>query len=46
MSDPISRLNAALEGRYAIERELGEGGMARVYLVTTWFEELRQRMGN
>ncbi len=32
MSDPISRLNAALEGRYAIERELGEGGMATVYL--------------
>ncbi len=28
MSDPITRLNAALEGRYAIERELGEGGMA------------------
>ncbi len=23
MSDTISRLNAALEGRYAIERELG-----------------------
>ena len=23
MSDPITRLNAALEGRYAIERELG-----------------------
>ncbi len=22
MSDPITRLNAALEGRYAIEREL------------------------
>ena len=32
MSDPVSRLNAALEGRYAIERELGEGGMATVYL--------------
>ena len=32
MSDPISRLNAALEGRYCIERELGEGGMATVYL--------------
>ena len=27
MSDPVSRLNAALEGRYAIERELGEGSM-------------------
>ena len=24
MSDPVVRLNAALEGRYAIERELGE----------------------
>ena len=32
MSDPVARLNAALEGRYAIERELGEGGMARIYL--------------
>ena len=31
-SDPISRLNAALEGRYHIESELGEGGMATVYL--------------
>ena len=28
MSDPVTRLNAALEGRYTIERELGEGGMA------------------
>ena len=28
MCDPVDRLNAALEGRYAIERELGEGGMA------------------
>ena len=32
LSDPISRLNTALEGRYHIERELGEGGMATVYL--------------
>ena len=32
MPDPITRVNSALEGRYTIERELGEGGMATVYL--------------
>ncbi|MCG6957006.1 MAG: protein kinase [Gemmatimonadetes bacterium] len=35
MVDPpriLDRLNAALSGRYALERQLGEGGMATVYL--------------
>ncbi len=32
MSDQLDRLVAALADRYAIERELGAGGMATVYL--------------
>src|SRR5215831_9341171 len=32
MSDPLTRLTAALSDRYRIERTLGQGGMATVYL--------------
>ena len=39
MSDPITRLNAALEARYVIKRELGEGGMATVYLADDLMHE-------
>ncbi len=33
--DPIARLNESLADRYRIERELGCGGMASVYLAPT-----------
>jgi serine/threonine-protein kinase len=32
MSDALQRISAALAGRYLVERELGRGGMATVYL--------------
>lgn len=32
MVDPLSRLTSALADRYRILRELGQGGMATVYL--------------
>src|SRR2546427_1561534 len=32
MTDPSERVRASLAGRYTIERELGRGGMATVYL--------------
>src|SRR5215213_3080112 len=32
MSDTLERLHTALADRYRIERELGQGGMATVYL--------------
>jgi eukaryotic-like serine/threonine-protein kinase len=32
VTDPLPRLVAALADRYRLERELGQGGMATVYL--------------
>ncbi|HZA92032.1 MAG TPA: protein kinase, partial [Gemmatimonadales bacterium] len=32
MTDPLDSLRSALEGRYAVERLIGQGGMATVYL--------------
>jgi eukaryotic-like serine/threonine-protein kinase len=34
MADVLEQLTAALADRYAVERELGRGGMATVYLAT------------
>ena len=34
MTASLARLTAALADRYRIERELGQGGMATVYLAT------------
>ena len=34
MADLAARLSAALEGRYRVEHEVGEGGMATVFLAT------------
>ena len=32
MTEPLERLQAALSGRYEVEREIGAGGMATVFL--------------
>ena len=32
MNEPLEALRAALEGRYVVERLIGQGGMATVYL--------------
>ena len=54
MSTAIARLTAALADRYRLERELGQGGMATVYLaedlkhhrkVEARFATLLTRMG-
>ncbi|MGD8321534.1 MAG: protein kinase [Gemmatimonadota bacterium] len=39
MSDTLPRLNAALKDRYRVERQIGAGGMATVFLA----EDLRHR---
>ena len=37
MPNPFARLNTALQGRFAIDRESSEGGLVMVYLA----EDLR-----
>jgi len=39
MSDAVERLKAALTDRYAIEREIGAGGRATVYLAEDLMHE-------
>ena len=46
MSDPIAPLNAALKGRYAIEREFGEGAVATVYPADDLKHERTAQMQN
>ena len=41
MCDPVSRLNAALDSCYRIERELDEDGMWTVYLADDLKHERR-----
>ena len=36
MTEITTKLNVALADRYLIERELGAGGMATVYLAAAW----------
>ena len=41
MAELLARLRGALAGRYAIDRELGHGGMATVYLA----QDLKHEIG-
>ncbi len=43
-ADPITLLNAALEGRYEIERELSEGGVATVFVGRVVFPNWRPQI--
>ena len=43
MTEITAKLSTALADRYKIERHLGEGGMATVYLVTTSSTNARWR---
>ena len=41
MTESFGRLNAAMSDRYRIERELGAGGMATVYLDPTSYSPMK-----
>jgi len=45
MTTVLKRLKTALADRYAIERELGSGGMATVYLATDLRRQLLADQG-
>ena len=46
MTDALDRLRAALVDRYAIERELGSGGIATVYLARDLKHDRQARQPN
>ena len=43
MDEIRSRLRAELSGRYEVDREIGAGGMATVYLAHTFATTARSR---